>query len=164
MTSVDQKQESNSTLSKSIQRVYLDVCALCRPFDDQSAIRIRLETEAVQLILSHVRTGDFALVASPAHDVEIGAISDPVEREHLLSTLRKTAHRVGVDLYRVRERAEHLVRKDLGLAGAVHVAFAEAMGADFISCDDRLLRQCSRLQSEIWAGTAVAFCDKEDLK
>ena len=164
MTPAEQTQENNTTLSRSTQRVYLDVCALCRPFDDQSAIRIRLETEAVQLILSHVRTGDFALVASPAHDVEIGAISDPIEREHLLSTLRMTAHRVVVDLDRVRERAEHLVNVELGPADAVHVAFAEAMGADFVSCDDRLLRQCSRLQSDVWAGTPVAFCEKEDLK
>jgi len=31
--------------------IYLDVCSLSRPFDEQSAIRIRLETEAVNLIL-----------------------------------------------------------------------------------------------------------------
>lgn len=46
------------------KRIYLDVCALCCPFDDQTQIRIRLETEAVQLILSHVRSGELALVAS----------------------------------------------------------------------------------------------------
>lgn len=34
--------------------VYLDVCALSRPFDDQSYLRIRIETEAVNLILSNV--------------------------------------------------------------------------------------------------------------
>ena len=37
--------------------VYLDVCALIRPFDDQSFLRIRLETEAVNLILSRVHKG-----------------------------------------------------------------------------------------------------------
>ncbi|MDF2953368.1 MAG: hypothetical protein OD816_000613 [Thermodesulfobacterium sp.] len=30
--------------------IYLDVCALCRPFDDQSYLRIRMETEAINLI------------------------------------------------------------------------------------------------------------------
>ena len=39
-------------MSGSTNRVYLDVCALCRPFDDQAHMRIRLETEAVQLILA----------------------------------------------------------------------------------------------------------------
>ncbi|MCL4321813.1 MAG: hypothetical protein M0016_00195 [Deltaproteobacteria bacterium] len=28
--------------------IYIDVCALCRPFDDQSLLRIRLETETVK--------------------------------------------------------------------------------------------------------------------
>jgi hypothetical protein len=37
--------------------VYLDVYALSRPFDDQSFLRIRLETEAVNLILSRVHKG-----------------------------------------------------------------------------------------------------------
>ena len=27
-----------------LKRIYLDVCALCRPFDDQHQVRIRLET------------------------------------------------------------------------------------------------------------------------
>jgi len=30
-----------------VMTVYLDVCALCRSFDDQSFLRVRLETEAV---------------------------------------------------------------------------------------------------------------------
>lgn len=32
-------------------KVYLDVCSWYRPFDDQSQIRIRMEAEAVQIIL-----------------------------------------------------------------------------------------------------------------
>jgi len=31
------------------KQVYLDVCALCRPFDDQQQVRLRLETNAVEL-------------------------------------------------------------------------------------------------------------------
>jgi hypothetical protein len=36
------------------QKIYLDVCALCRPYDDQSYMRINLETIAVQLIFSAI--------------------------------------------------------------------------------------------------------------
>jgi hypothetical protein len=36
------------------ETVYLDVCSLCRPFDDQKYSRIRLETEAVNLIFAKV--------------------------------------------------------------------------------------------------------------
>lgn len=38
--------------------IYMDVCALSRPFDEQDYMRIRLETEAVNLILLKVREGD----------------------------------------------------------------------------------------------------------
>ena len=33
------------------KNIYLDVCAFCRLFDDQSYLRIKLETIAVNLIL-----------------------------------------------------------------------------------------------------------------
>ena len=38
-------------MKKSKKPIYLDVCVLSRPFDDQSFLRIRLETEAVNLML-----------------------------------------------------------------------------------------------------------------
>ena len=38
--------------AKKPKLVYLDVCALNRPLDDQSQMRIRLEADAVSLILS----------------------------------------------------------------------------------------------------------------
>ena len=41
--------------------IYLDVCVLSRPFDDQQQLRIRLETDAVNLILSQVRQGRYTL-------------------------------------------------------------------------------------------------------
>jgi hypothetical protein len=49
-------------MSHAMECVYLDVCALSRPFDDQSQMRIRLETDAVQLILSHIRSGSLTLI------------------------------------------------------------------------------------------------------
>jgi len=40
-------------------RIYLDVCCLNRPFDDQTQDRIHLESEAVILILKRVRSGNW---------------------------------------------------------------------------------------------------------
>ena len=151
-------------MSSQTRRVYLDVCALCRPFDDQSQIRIRLETDAVQLILSHVRAGDLDLIISPTHEVEIAAISDPTERTHLQLILQRIGNRVSLDLPRARQRAEMLVQRGLGAADAAHLACAEQVGADFVTCDDRLLRQCRHVRPGIWCGTLAAFCDKENLR
>ena len=145
------------------KRIYLDVCALCRPFDDQTQMRIRLETEAVQLILSYVRSEDLALVVSPVHNIEINAIDDPVERTHLLSTLKQLACDIVFDLGQARQRAEELTDQGLGPADAAHLAFAEQAEAGFITCDDSLIRSSHRAQVSIWCGTPVAFCEKENL-
>lgn len=131
---------------------------------DQTQMRIRLETDAVQLILSHVRSGNLILVISPVHNIEIGAIDDLTEREQLLSMLRQLGHQVAFDLKRVRNRAEQLTQQRLGPADAAHLAFAEDARADFVTCDDRLLRQCRRVRPGVWFGTPIAFCDKEDLR
>jgi predicted nucleic acid-binding protein len=144
--------------------VYLDVCALCRPFDDQSQIRICLETDAVQLIISHVRVGSLILIVSPVHDVEIAVIDNPAQREHWQLMLRQIGTRVPFDLLQARQRADVLVQQGLGIADAAHLAFAEQAGADFVTCDDRLLRRCRRIQPGVWCGTPIAFCDKENLQ
>jgi predicted nucleic acid-binding protein len=145
-------------------RVYLDVCSLCRPFDDQSQMRIRLETDAVQLILSHVRAGTLELVVSPVHEAEIAAIGDIAERTHVQLLLQRTGNRITLDLPQARVRAEALVQQGFGPADAAHLACAEQAGAAFVTCDDRLLRQCRRVSPPVWCGTPVAFCDERDLR
>lgn len=147
-----------------IRLVYLDVCSLCRPFDDQDQMRIRLETDAVMLILGHVRSKDLTLVVSPAHDLEVAAIEDPAEREQVQALLRQIGTRLSLDLVRARPRAEELIRHKLGTVDAAHLALAEQTGSDFVTCDDHLLRQCRRLQPRIWFGTPVAYCEKENLR
>ncbi len=44
-----------------VKSVYLDVCVLSRPFDNQDYLRIRLETEAINLIFSKVKAGNYKL-------------------------------------------------------------------------------------------------------
>lgn len=50
-------------------KVYLDVCCLKRPFDDQTQPRIRMETEAVLRLLAE-GSARFTFVRSSAHDLE----------------------------------------------------------------------------------------------
>jgi len=150
--------------NKQPPRVYLDVCALSRPFDDQDQVRIRLETSAVDLILSHARSGDLQLVVSRVHDVEIAAISHMEERRQLELMLEQIGVRPTLDLARARQRAEALVAQNVGVADAAHLAFAEQASADFVTCDDRLLHQCRRIGLKVWFGTPPTYCDKENLR
>jgi len=60
-----------------IMRVYLDMCCLKRPFDDQSQARVATETSAILGILSLIDTGKLVGLRSPAHEFENALNPDP---------------------------------------------------------------------------------------
>ena len=51
-------------------RIYLDVCAFNRPFDDQKHIRVRLEAEAKLFVQQMISCGKVELVWSYILDLE----------------------------------------------------------------------------------------------
>jgi len=53
------------------KRLYLDVCTLCRPYDDQNLMRIRLETDAFFLILQAIQNNIYEMITSPVHEAEV---------------------------------------------------------------------------------------------
>ena len=70
----------------TVQRIYLDVCCLNRPFDDQSQERIRLESEAIILIISRLQSGDWVWLGSDAIYYEVDQTPDP-ERQRRVRVL-----------------------------------------------------------------------------
>ena len=84
-------------------KIYLDVCCLCRPFDDQMIGRIRLEVTAIQEIIRRCATREFSLVTSEAIDEELSKIPDIRKRlrDHvraLLCQCIRPAGKLCVDL------------------------------------------------------------------
>jgi predicted nucleic acid-binding protein len=154
----------SAPLAGTRKRVYLDVCALNRPLDDQTQMRVRLEADAVLLILSHVRSPGIDMVISPVHRAETAANPDSAAREHVQFLLDELGTEPAIDRQVARHRAEDLHRLGLGAADAAHVASAELAGCDFVTVDDRLLRQMQRIGVHIWFGTPMAYCEKEDLR
>lgn len=144
--------------------VYLDVCVLNRPFDDQQQVRIRLETDAVNLIVAHIRASALLLVTSSMLEIEISANPNENARAYVQGLFQQWSYRPNYDLKSIRTRAEYLSALNMGVADAAHVAFAEFAKADFVTVDDRLLKLCRRLDIQVWYGTPLAFCDKEDLR
>ncbi len=145
-------------------RLYLDVCALCRPFDDQSYQRIRMETAAVDLIMEHIRQGAYAIVASPAHLVEIRRSAHFCEDADILAFLRTFGSSSGMDVEKSRFRAEQLHSSGFGPVDAAHIAFAED-GADvFITCDDDLLRRCKAAGLGLLCMNPIEFTLREKLR
>lgn len=145
-------------------RVYLDVCTMCRPFDDQDMMRIRLETDAFYLILRSIQNGIYEMTVSPAHIREIMDIEEPRERLELTILLDKYGVKPRYNLNEARKRAEQLYLLKFGVADAAHVAFAEQASDFFITCDDKLLKKCNKSKVNVVAMNPVGFCLKEDLR
>ena len=148
----------------SRKKLYLDVCTLCRPFDDQNIMRIRLETDAFYLILQNIQNKLYEMVVSPVHFKEIETIEELRERLWLLDLLGKYGVRLPCDSSKIRKRAEQLCNLKFGIADAAHVAFAETTSDFFITCDDKLLRKCDKSNVKISVVSPVDFCSKEDLR
>jgi hypothetical protein len=119
-------------------KIYLDVCCLCRPFDNHQEHRIRLESEAVLAIIKRCTTG-WMMVESTAVLYEIGLIADSRRRKYARN-LMDCAHEIIFVDDAILNRAGEF--ETIGLMGmdAVHVACAEWAGALLLNTDDDLIR------------------------
>jgi predicted nucleic acid-binding protein len=118
-------------------KIYLDVCCLCRPFDDQLVPRIRYESEAVIAILNRC-SRDWELVWSSVITYEVSKIIDHQKKNHLTSTAAKTTTNILVDRS-IKERAAFFMGWGVKAVDALHVACAENAGATvFLTTDDTL--------------------------
>jgi hypothetical protein len=73
-------------------KIYLDNCCFNRPFDDQSHLRILLESEAKLRIQDRIRSGEFSLVWSYMLDFENGK-NPYIERREQIGKWRNLARR-----------------------------------------------------------------------
>ncbi len=122
-------------------KVYLDLCSLKRPFDDQSRPRISLETSAVLILLEAVADGRLEAVRSLAHELENSRNPD-LRRARVVGSWLEALNPVEVTPEPVAEQADQLVRRGLRAMDAYHLAWAEYLGADtLVTTDDRSSRR-----------------------
>ena len=124
-----------------MKKIYLDMNIYNRPFDDQSQVRIRLETIATFSLLQRIKDGDFFLIwpfmlefensMNPYEDIgmEIEMVScvaqETVEMDEVIFDMAKKFETNGI---RPRD--------------ALHLACALDARADyFLTCDDRLIKR-----------------------
>ncbi len=62
-----------------------------------------------------------------------------------------------LDFGRARRGAVSLLDKGLKPVDAAHAALAEEAGCDFVTVDDRSLRQLQRAAMTVWCGNPVAY-------
>jgi predicted nucleic acid-binding protein len=125
-------------------KLYLDVCCLNRPFDDQSQTRVRLEAEAVLSILELAEFGELEIIGSDIIDDELSEMPDNERREKVELLLTLASSQVALTLT-IEQRATELQKWNIAPLDALHLASAESARADyFLTTDDDLLRRTKR--------------------
>ncbi len=125
--------------------IYLDVCCLNRPFDDQSQARVRLEAESIRLILERITSGEWRWIGSEAMHDEVAQTPDPERRSQLSTFMRSMRTMVEVGDHTIARAAE-LISVGFRDFDALHLACAEIGSVDvFLTTDDRLLRTARRI-------------------
>ena len=126
-------------------KIYLDNCCFNRPFDDQSQIRIRLESEAKLKIQEEIRSGKFQLVWSYILDYENN--QNPYQerkvrikkwKEYAISDIEETSELI--------ETASLLNQKGIQKTDSLHLACAILSKCEyFLTTDDEILRRAKQI-------------------
>ena len=134
-----------------MEKIYLDACCINRPFDDQTQERIRLEAEAVLLILNRFQQGQGHWVGSSTLVYEIRQTPDAERRRRVLSLLRSCHSAVTAEAGETA-RAEELQALGFKAVDSLHIACAEKAGCTvLLTTDDRLLRAARRNVAQLRA-------------
>lgn len=138
-------------------RIYLDNCSYNRPYDDQSQMRIYLETQAKLHIQDMIRKGDLELVTSYVLDYENDK-NRSLQKKKAIERFIREYSRVYVsdrNKSEIGKYADEIMKTGVKEKDAYHVACAIiAQCKYFITTDDRLLKYYSE---EIYLVTPGEF-------
>jgi hypothetical protein len=129
-------------------RVYLDMCCLKRPFDDQSHPRIHLESEAVLALLG-APEGKVEFLRGAALDLENDQ-NPLVQRAARVRQWLEALPSLNAAEDGLANRVKDLITLGFKNLDALHLASAELLGTDALGiCDDRFLATARRHASAL---------------
>jgi len=138
-------------------RIYFDNCCYNRPFDDQSQIRIWLETDAKLYVQKLVKDQKLELVWSFVLDYENGFNPFADRREQIQAWRHLAVHYCGFSV-QVAEKTKSLMQLGLKQVDASHIACAILSQADyFITTDKGVL---NKNVSEIQVVNPITFIER----
>ena len=130
-------------------KIYLDVCCLNRPFDDQSQDRIRLETEAIYAILKKIELGKLELINSDIILYEVEKIPDITRKERINCILFLSRQYIDLD-HEIKDRARNIQSLGIRSYDSLHIASAESAKVTvFLTTDDQLLKKAKQYASSL---------------
>jgi len=119
-------------------KIYMDVCCLCRPFDDQMTGRIRREATAVQEIIRRCDAQEFSLVTSEVIEEELSKIPDIGKRLRVGKIISVAKESILIDKG-IISRMHELIILGGDAMDSLHIACAERAGAVLLTTDDGLI-------------------------
>ena len=120
-------------------RIYLDNCCFNRPFDNQTQVKIRLETEAKLYIQQEIINGRYDLVWSYILEFENKMNPFITRRKAILEWKTKTVTDIEEN-ESILKIAEEFQNRGIKSKDALHIACAiEANSEYFITTDKKLL-------------------------
>ena len=124
-------------------RIYLDNCSYNRPYDDQSQMRIHLETQAKLHIQDMIRKKQIELVTSYVLDFE-NSNNRSIQKKMAIEKFMKDYATLYVSNKHgdmLAEIADSIMETGVKEKDAYHVACALMAECDyFVTTDDRLLK------------------------
>ena len=142
-------------------KIYLDNCAIQRPLDDKSQLRIALESEAVLGILSLCRQDILKIFSSDVLSFEISKTSNLTRREYAFEFLKISSKHIDINT-EIERRAKELEEQGIKALDALHLASAEIGKADyFCTCDDKFLKSIRKINDiKIKVGTPLELIEE----
>ncbi len=127
-------------------KIYMDVCCLNRPFDDQTQDRIRIESDAILAILSKCVTGEWKLLSSEVMDIEIENTQDKWKKNKVYNLYKLAVEKIMLNDTIVK-RAFEIQKSGAKPFDSLHIASAEYLKADiFLTTDKKLLLALGKLE------------------
>ena len=132
-----------------LMKIYMDVCCLNRPFDDQTQDRIRIESDAILAILSKCISGEWQLLSSEALDIEIENTQDKWKKSKVYELYKLAEEKIMLN-DKIIKRAFEIQNSGIKSFDSLHMASAEYSKADiFLTTDKNLLHAAGRLKLDV---------------
>ena len=143
-------------------KLYLDNCCYNRPFDNQTQLKVFLETQAKLQIQAAIKEGVYQLVWSYVLDYE-SAMNPYDDRRNAIERWREASEIIVVSQNEhIDAYAEKMVALGIKQFDALHLACAVEAGADFFITTDRgILKKA--IQEEIKVVSPLPFIDGQEV-
>ena len=144
-------------------KIYMDVCCLCRPFDDFTSPdgkRIRQEAEAVETIFKLAKSKDWTILLSTIIEDEVSNLSNP-KKANGATTFYPLMNKCDTLVHNIGDRATYFQTHGARNHDSLHLSLAESAADVFLTTDDTLLKIATNADTRIEVENPLAWLKKE---